>query len=126
MIIIIILTESCGLNIYNGTVVFINSARNKSLNFNFNKEFSIRDESIVEIEVDIKRKKILYSINNKRCLYYVLNLSSTPLLFGIKGYNTNGILEVISIQKNFKCSTDNLDEFKGIEWAASPHCDRST
>jgi hypothetical protein len=59
---------------------------------------------------------IFFFINKKQCPVIVENVLSVPLLFGIRGWETTGITEVISIRKLVRSSSSNSDEFKKIEW----------
>jgi hypothetical protein len=62
------------------------------------------------------KKVILYSINKKRCPYYISDVSSSPLLFGISGYKSKAILEVLSVKKMVKSSSDPSVPCEAIKW----------
>jgi hypothetical protein len=85
-------------------------------NFNSNNEFNVGNNSVVEIEVDMEKKVIYYFINNKQCPYYISDVSSSPLLFGISALNSNAILEVLSVKKMRKSSVDPSVPCKAMKW----------
>jgi hypothetical protein len=79
---------------------------NWSEKFNKNNEYNVGDNTVVEIEVDMEKKVIFYFINKKQCPYYISDVSSFPLLFGIRAYDSNAILEVLLVKKMVKSSSD--------------------
>jgi hypothetical protein len=89
---------------------------NWSENFNENKEYNVGDNTEVEVEVNMEKKVIFYFINKKQCPYYISDISSSPLLFGISAYNSNCILEVLSIKKIVKSSSDSSVPCEVIKW----------
>jgi hypothetical protein len=84
--------------------------------FNRNNEYNVGDNTVVEVEVDMEQKVIFYFINNKQCPYYISDVSCFPLLFGISAYNSNCILEVLSIKKIVKSSSDPSVSCKAMKW----------
>jgi hypothetical protein len=70
--------------------------------------------------VDFYKKIIFFLINNKLYPVVVRNVLSTPLLFGIRGYYSEGVFEVVSLQRLLKSpftfSAASV-ELKGIQWA---------
>jgi hypothetical protein len=95
----------------------INSGyHNWSENFNENNEYNVGDNSVVEIEADMEKKVIFYFINKKQCPYYISDVSSSLLLFGINARWPNCILEVLSIKKIVKSSSDPSVRCKTMKW----------
>jgi hypothetical protein len=78
--------------LYGSNYAQICSGDKRSGNFNRNNEYNVGDNTLVEVEVDIKKKEIFYFINKKQCPYYICDVFSSPLLFGISAYNSNCIL----------------------------------
>jgi hypothetical protein len=89
---------------------------NWSKNFNENKEYNVGDNTVVEVEADMERKEIFYFINKKQCPYYICDVSSSLLLFGISAYFSNCILEVLSIKKIVKSSSDPSVPCETMKW----------
>jgi hypothetical protein len=87
-----------------------------SENFNKNNEYNVGDNTVVEIEVDMEMKVIFYFINKKQCPYYISDVSSSPLLFGISTVYSNSILEVLSIKKIVKSSSDPSVRCESMKW----------
>jgi hypothetical protein len=102
--ILISFLDSSALRIWKVDDIDIGSGGVWSPIFNTNNENKFGDNSIVDVEVDMKKKTIHYFINNNLCPYYHLDISSSPLLFGISGVNSKGIIEIISIKKTKKSS----------------------
>jgi hypothetical protein len=92
------------------------SGGNWSDNFNWNNKYNVGDNTVVEVEVDMEKKVIFYFINKKQCPYYVCDVSSSPLLFGINAYYSNSILEILSIKKIVKSSSDPSVPCEAIKW----------
>jgi hypothetical protein len=90
---------------------------NWSNNFNNNNnEYNVGDNTIVEVEVDMKKKMIFYFINNKQCPYYICDISSSPLLFGINALYSNSILEIVSVKKMMKSTIDYSVSCEAMKW----------
>jgi hypothetical protein len=85
-------------------------------NFNKNNEYNVGDNAVVEVEVDMKKKVIFYFINGKQCPYYICDVSCFPLLFGINAINSNSILEILSIKKIVKSSSDPSVRCETMKW----------
>jgi hypothetical protein len=85
-------------------------------NFNRNNEYNVGDNTVVDVEADMEKKVIFYFINNKQCPYYISDVSSSPLLFGINAGYSNSILEIISIKKMVKSSSDLYVPCEAIKW----------
>jgi hypothetical protein len=81
-----------------------------------NNEYNFGDNSVVEVEVDMEKKVIFYFINKKQYPYYICDVSSSPLLFGISSYYSNCILEVLSIKKIVKSSSDPSVSCEAMKW----------
>jgi hypothetical protein len=94
----------------------IGSGGDWSNNFNKNNDYQVKVNAEVEIEVDVKKKVIYYFINSKYCPYYISDVFSFPLLFGISGGLSNAILEVVSVKKMVKSSVDSSVPCKAINW----------
>jgi hypothetical protein len=94
----------------------ISGSNNWSKNFNENNEYKVGDNTVIEIEVDMKKKMIFYFINNKQCGYYVSDVSSSLLLFGISGIWSKAVLEVLSVKKMMKSSADPSIPYKVMKW----------
>jgi hypothetical protein len=94
----------------------IRSGGKWSKNFNKNKEYDVGDNTEVEVEVDMKMKVIFYFINKKQCPYYISDVSCSPLLFGISAFQSNAILEVLSVKKIVKSSSDPSVFCEAIKW----------
>jgi hypothetical protein len=92
------------------------SGENGSDNFNKNNKYNVGDNTVVEIEVDMEKKVIFYFINKKECPYYISDVSSSPLLFGISAFQSNSILEVLSIKKIVKSSSDPSVPCEAMKW----------
>jgi hypothetical protein len=84
--------------------------------FNENNEYNVGDNTVVEEEADMEKKVIFYFINKKQCPYYISDVSSSPLLFGISGRWSNAILEVLSVKKLVKSSADPSVPCNAIKW----------
>jgi hypothetical protein len=80
------------------------------------KEYKFGVNSIVGVEVDMNKTTIHYFINNNHYPYYHFNISSSPLLFGISGFNLKGIIEVISVIKTKRSSVNPCTKFEGMKW----------
>jgi hypothetical protein len=94
----------------------IGSGGNWSDNFNKNNEYNVGDNTLVEVEVDMEKKVIFYFINKKQCPYYISDVSSSPLLFGICAYESKAILEVLSVKKMVKSSSDRSVRCEAMKW----------
>jgi hypothetical protein len=94
----------------------ISSGNYLSDNFNSINEFEITNGSLIEVEVDLNKKIVYYFINEKLCPYYVYDIFSFPLLFGISCFFSNGIFEVISVQKLKQPSVYVSNKYKKIPW----------
>jgi hypothetical protein len=108
--------ESSCLHALNLNRVCICSAGTDSDDFNMNKEFEIGDNTIIDVEVDMNNKLLYYFIGNKQCPFYVNNISSSNLLFGISAVKSSSVIEVISIKKVNKSSVDPSVKCKPLEW----------
>jgi hypothetical protein len=64
----------------------------------------------------MEKKVIFYFINNKQCPFYISDVSSFPLLFGISADCSNSILQVLSIKKIVKSSSDCSVKCKAMKW----------
>jgi hypothetical protein len=64
----------------------------------------------------MEKKVIFYFINKKQCPYYISDISSFPLLFGISAIQSNAILEVLSVKKIVKSSSDPSVPCKAMKW----------
>jgi hypothetical protein len=84
--------------------------------FNKNNEYNVGDNTVVEVEADMEKKVIFYFINNKQCPYYISDVSSSPLLFGIREWYSNSILEVLSVKRMVKSSSDPSVLCQAIKW----------
>jgi hypothetical protein len=102
--------------LYGSNYAKISSGGNWSENFNKNKEYNVGDNTVVEVEADMEKKVIFYFINKKQCPYYICDVFSSPLLFGINAYKSNCILEILSIKKIVKSSSDPSVPCEGIKW----------
>jgi hypothetical protein len=71
---------------------------------------------MIEVEVDMEKKMIFYFINSKQCPYYISDVSSSPLLFGISADDSNAILEVLSVKKMVKSSADSSVPCEAMKW----------
>jgi hypothetical protein len=109
-------SDSSAIRIYKVDDIYIGSGWKCSPKFNKNNEYKFGDNSIVDVEVDMNKKTIHYFINNNLCPYYHSNISSSPLLFGINGFNSKGIIEVTSINKMKKSSINSSAKCKAIKW----------
>jgi hypothetical protein len=87
-----------------------------SENFNENNEYNVGDNTVVEVQVDMEKKVIFYFINKKQCHYYICDVSSFPLLFGISVIYSNSILEVLSVKKIVKSSADPSVRCEAMKW----------
>jgi hypothetical protein len=94
----VIFSESSALGIFSVNNFQIGCGDEWTPNFNINNELKIGDGSIVEVDVDMEKKEIHYTVNNILCPYYHHNVSSSPLLFGFRSSNSTSIIEVISVQ----------------------------
>jgi hypothetical protein len=104
--------------LYDSNWANIGSGGKWSENFNRNKEYNVGDntEIEVEVEVDMEKKVIFYCINKKQCPYYISDVSSSPLSFGISAYKSNSILEILSIKKIVKSSSDRSVRCEAMKW----------
>jgi hypothetical protein len=84
--------------------------------FNTNNEYKFGDNSIVDVEVDMNKKIIHYFINNNLCPYYHSDISSFPLLFGISGIRSKGIIEIICVKKTRKSSVNPSTKCEAMKW----------
>jgi hypothetical protein len=66
----------------------------------------------------METKTLHFFINNKKLLHYIDNTNTSPLLFGISGWNTSSSIEVISLLKSRKETIDNNSNinFTGYGW----------
>jgi hypothetical protein len=115
-IFLILLLDSSALRIYSVDSVCICSGNVWSSKFNRNNEYKFGDNSIVDVEIDMNKKTIHYFINNNLCPYYHSDISSSPLLFGISGYDSNGIIEIISVKKTRRSSVNPCAKCEGMKW----------
>jgi hypothetical protein len=113
---LILLLDSSALGIYKVDDMQIGSGNVWSSGFNSNNEYEFGDNSIVDVEVDMNKNTIHYFINNNLCPYYHFDISSFPLLFGINGYNSKGIIEIICVKKTKKSSINPCAQCEGIKW----------
>jgi hypothetical protein len=97
-------------------IAHIRSDGNWSKNFSRNNEYNVGDNTEIEVEADMEKKVIFYFINGKQCLYYICDVSCFPLLFGINACYSNSILEILSIKKIVKSSSDLSVKSKTIKW----------
>jgi hypothetical protein len=102
--------------LFGSSYAYIRSGGKWSENFNDNNEYNVGDNTVVEVEVDMEKKVIFYFINKKQCPYYICDVSSSPLLFGIRALESNCILEVLSIKKIVKSSSDLSVPCEAIKW----------
>jgi hypothetical protein len=101
---------------YGSNYADIGSGNNWSKYFDENNEYNVGDNTVVEVEVDMEKKMIFYFINKKQCPYYISDISSSPLLFGISAKYSNAILEVLSIKKMEKSTADPSVVCEAIKW----------
>jgi hypothetical protein len=101
--------------LYSSNIAQICSGNNWSGNFNENNEYNVGDNTEVEVEVDMEKKVIYYFINKKQCPFYICD-SSSPILFGICAFESNATLEVLSVKKMVKSSSDPSVPCKAIKW----------
>jgi hypothetical protein len=104
------------LYLWGFSYAYIISGGNFSNNFNKNNEYNVGDNTEIEVEADIKKKVIFYFINNKKCPYYICDVSSSPLLFSISAQYSNSILEILSIKKIVKSSSDPSVPCEAMKW----------
>jgi hypothetical protein len=64
----------------------------------------------------MEKKIIFYFINKKQCPYYISNVSCFHLLFGISAHHSNSILEVLSVKKIVKLSSDPSVRCEAMKW----------
>jgi hypothetical protein len=82
-----------------------------------NKEqFPFVKNSVVELELNMNEKTLYFFLNNKQIPYFIYNISSSPLSFGISGLNTNSSIEIISLLKLHKPTINNNIPSEKIEW----------
>jgi hypothetical protein len=94
----------------------IASGGNWSVNFSSHNKYNVGDNTVVEVELDMKKKVIFYFINKKQCPYYISDVSASPLLFGIRARWSNCILEVLSVKKIVRSSSDPSVPCEAIKW----------
>jgi hypothetical protein len=87
-----------------------------SFPFNSKNELKIGDNSEIEIEINMNKKTIYYFVNKEQCPYYIYGVSSFGVVFGISGFNSNGIVDIISVNKLINSSVDNFVECEKIKW----------
>jgi hypothetical protein len=109
------LDSSC-FHLFGSNTAQILSGGNWSSYFNRNNEYNVGGNTIVEVVADMKKKVIFYFINKKQCPYYICDVSSSPLLFGINAFYSNCILEVLSIKKIVKSSSDPSVSCEAVKW----------
>jgi hypothetical protein len=114
--ILILLLDSSALRIWKVDDVDIGSGWKWSPSFNTSNEYKVGDNIIVDVEVDMNKKTIHYFINNNLCPYYQSDISSSPLLFGISGYDSKGIIEIISLKKMKRSSVNPSTKCEGMKW----------
>jgi hypothetical protein len=102
--------------LYDSNWANIGSGGKWSENINRNNKYNVGDNTVVEVEIDMEKKVIFYFINKKQCPYYICDISSSLLLFGIRAYYSNCILEVLSIKKIVKSSSDPSVRCKAMKW----------
>jgi hypothetical protein len=102
--------------LYYSNFAQIGSGNNWSETFNGNNEYNVRDNTVVEVEVDMEKKVIFYFINKKQCPYYISGVFSSPLLFGINASFSDAILEILSVKKMVKSSSDSSVPCEAIKW----------
>jgi hypothetical protein len=109
-------SDSSALRIYKVENMQIGSGSVWSSGFNRNNEYKFGDKSIVDVEVDMNKKTICYFINNNLCPYYHFDISSSPLLFGITGFNSKGNIKIISVKKIKNPSMNPSSKCEGMKW----------
>jgi hypothetical protein len=110
------LDSSCLLLFYGSDLAQICSGGKWSKYFNRNNEYNAGYNTVVEVEVDMEKKAIFYFINKKQCPYYISDISSSPLLFGISAALSNAIVQVLSVKKMRKSSSDPSVRCESIKW----------
>jgi hypothetical protein len=111
-----LLFNSICLYLFRSNNAGIGSGNNWSKNFNENNEYNVGDNTVVEVDVDMEKKVIFYFINKKQCPYYISDVYSSPLLFGMGAIQSNSILAVLSIKKMAKSSADSSVPCEAIKW----------
>jgi hypothetical protein len=82
-----------------------------------NKEqFHFVENCVVELELNVNEKTLYFFLNNKQIPYFIYNISSSPLSFGISGYKTNSSIEIISFLKLHKPTINNNIPSQKFEW----------
>jgi hypothetical protein len=90
------------------------------------KQDSFAENSIVELELNMKRKTLHFFINNKQLCHSVDNINTVPLCFGISGSNSSSSVEIVSLlelqketvndnndnNNNIKCTEHNWNKKK--------------
>jgi hypothetical protein len=64
----------------------------------------------------MEKKVIFYFINKMQCPYYISDISSSLLLFGISAFQSNSILGILSVRKMVKSSSDPFLKCEAIKW----------
>jgi hypothetical protein len=80
------------------------------------EEFPFVENSIVELELNMNEKTLYFFLNNKQIPYFIYNTYSSPLSFGISGEYTNSNIEIISLLKLHKPTTNNNVRSVKLEW----------
>jgi hypothetical protein len=61
----------------------------------------------VELELNMETKTLHFFINNKQIPHYINYINTTPLVFGISGYNSSSSIKIISLLKLHKKTINN-------------------
>jgi hypothetical protein len=104
------------LSIHNPEWVEICSGDYCSYCFNENNNLKVGNNSLVEVEIDINKKIVLFYINGMQCPYYVDDVVSSPLLFGVSGRDTQSIVEILLVQKLSNSSIISSLNNNKIKW----------
>jgi hypothetical protein len=113
-----LVAESTGLYLSNNSMAEVGCGGNYSRLFNQNKDFdfNVTDNSTIQVRVDMNDKTAFYYINNNQFPVIVYNISSSPLLFGISGIETEAVVEITSVQKILKRIAYSSVEYEEMEW----------
>jgi hypothetical protein len=102
--------------LWNNDYAVIDVNNTYSNNFNENNEYGIWINASVDVEVDMDKRTMYYFINNEQCPFYVNNVFSSPLLFGISTFNSNSIIEVACVKKLKNSSIDPSVNCRSMKW----------
>jgi hypothetical protein len=61
-------------------------------------------------------KTLHFFLNKKQLPYVIYNITSSPLCFGISGYNTKSTIEIISLLKLNEPTINNNIECTKFSW----------